>query len=91
MKKIDQAFELAQARYAAMGVDVNRALKALATIKTAELAGDFTTRLAWQEEARTLPFGAVWDFYCQSKNVPAGEAWLTEVKQYEKTVLSKRV
>ncbi len=61
-----------------------------AGIKTAELAGDFTTRLALQEEARTLPFGAVWDFYCQSQNVPVGEDWLAEVKQYEKTVLSKR-
>jgi L-rhamnose isomerase len=29
-----------------------------------EAAGDFTTRLALQEEAKTLPFGAVWDFYC---------------------------
>ena len=29
--------------------------------------GDYTTRLALQEEAKTLPFGAVWDFYCESK------------------------
>ncbi len=53
-------------------------------------AGDFTTRLALQEEAKTLPFGAVWDYYCESKGVPVGEAWLAEVKRYEKTVLSKR-
>jgi hypothetical protein len=30
-------------------------------IREAELAGDSTTRLAMQEEAKTLPFGAVWD------------------------------
>ncbi len=59
-------------------------------IKNAEASGDFTARLALQEEARTLPFGAVWDFYCESKNVPAGEGWLAEVKNYEKNVLSQR-
>jgi L-rhamnose isomerase len=59
-------------------------------IRTAEAAGDFTTRLALQEEAKTLPFGAVWDFYCESKGVPVGEHWLTDVKSYEKNVLSQR-
>ncbi len=59
-------------------------------IKAAEAAGDFTTRLALQEEAKALPYNAVWDYYCQSKGVPVGERWLAEVKQYEKDVLSKR-
>jgi L-rhamnose isomerase len=59
-------------------------------IRAAELAGDHTARLALQEEARALPFGAVWDFYCESNGVPVGEAWLAEVKGYEKCVLSKR-
>lgn len=59
-------------------------------LKQAELEGDNTTRLALMEEAKTLPFGAVWDFYCVSNDVPAGERWLAEVKQYEKDVLSKR-
>ena len=59
-------------------------------VKVAEAIGDFTSRLALQEEAKSLPFGAVWDFYCESRNVPAGEHWLAEVKKYEKNVLSKR-
>jgi len=59
-------------------------------IKAAERAGDFTARLALQEEAKTLPFGAVWDFYCESKGVPAGEKWLAEVRSYEQRVLSRR-
>jgi len=59
-------------------------------LRTAENAGDFTTRLALQEEARTLPVGAVWDYYCAGQGVPVGEAWLAEVKNYEKEVLSKR-
>jgi len=59
-------------------------------IKAAELGGDYTSRLALQEEARTMPFGAVWDYYCESRGVPAGQSWLAEVKRYEKDVLSKR-
>ncbi len=59
-------------------------------LKRAEADGDFTARLAFQEEAKTLPLGAAWDYYCLSSGVPAGEAWLAEVKKYERDVLSKR-
>ncbi len=59
-------------------------------IRAAELAGDTTARLALQEESKSLPFGAVWDYYCETKGVPIGEAWLAEVKAHEKIVLSKR-
>jgi L-rhamnose isomerase len=59
-------------------------------IRAAELAGDTTARLALQEEAKSLPLGAVWDYYCESKGVPVGQAWLGEVQSYEKSVLSKR-
>jgi L-rhamnose isomerase len=59
-------------------------------LRAAEAAGDFSTRLALQEETRTLPFGAVWDYYCATQGVPVGEAWLAEVKLYEKEILSRR-
>ena len=59
-------------------------------IRSAEAAGDYTTRLALQEEAKTLPFGAVWDYYCESQGVPVGDAWLNEVKAYESEVLAQR-
>jgi len=59
-------------------------------ISAAELTGDHTTRLALQEESKSLPFGAVWDYYCVSKGVPIGEAWLAEVKRYEKGILLNR-
>ena len=55
-----------------------------------ELAGDFTARLALQEELKSLPFGAVWDRHCVRQNVPLGMAWLHEVKEYEKQVLAER-
>jgi L-rhamnose isomerase len=65
-------------------------LEPIATLRKVEEAGDFTSRLALLEEARTLPYGAVWDAYCESQGVPVGAAWLAEVKHYEKEVLSKR-
>jgi L-rhamnose isomerase len=65
-------------------------LDPVAKLKQLELAGDYTARLAIMEEARTLPFGAVWDYYCLTQGVPVGEAWLAEVKAYEKDVLFKR-
>jgi L-rhamnose isomerase len=59
-------------------------------MRAAELASDHTTRLALQEEVRSLPWGAVWDYYCESQQVPVGESWLPEVKRYEVQVLIKR-
>lgn len=58
--------------------------------KQLEHEGDYTSRLALMEEAKTLPFGAVWDYHCLKEGVPIGEAWLAEVKTYEKSVLSQR-
>lgn len=55
-----------------------------------ELEGDFTSRLALLEEQKSLPFGAVWDYYCLKSGVPVGAAWLNEVKHYEQEVLSQR-
>jgi L-rhamnose isomerase len=58
--------------------------------KKLEKEGDYTSRLALMEEAKTLPFGAVWDHYCLTQGVPVGEAWLSEVRVYETEVLNKR-
>lgn len=55
-----------------------------------EADGDLTARLALLEEAKTLPFGAVWDAYCERQCVPVGPAWLEEVRTYEQNVLAKR-
>jgi L-rhamnose isomerase len=56
-----------------------------------ENAGDYGGRLALLEEIKTLPFGAVWDYYCEQMNVPVGMAWLKELKAYEEQVTSKRI
>src|SRR5450756_2617772 len=44
----------------------------------------FPIVLALLEEAKTLPFGAVWDHYCESSGVPVGDAWLADVRRYER-------
>jgi len=59
-------------------------------LRALEAGGDFTGRLALMEELKTMPFGAVWDYYCLQQNAPVGPAWLDEVRTYEKNVLSQR-
>jgi L-rhamnose isomerase len=66
-------------------------LEPTAKLRQMEARGDHTSRLVMLEELKTLPFGAVWDYYCAESNVPTGDAWLGEVKTYEKNVLSRRV
>ncbi len=59
-------------------------------LRALEAGGDFTGRLALAEEAKALPWSAVWDAYCTQQNVPVGAAWLDEVREYERAVLAKR-
>ena len=42
------------------------------------------------EEVKTLPMGAVWNYYCLKQNVPVGPAWIDEVKRYEAEVTGNR-
>ena len=62
----------------------------IAKLKQLEAEGDFTSRLALMEDAKVLPAGAVWDYFCARQGMPVGAAWLTEIKNYERTVLAKR-
>lgn len=59
-------------------------------LKKCEAEGDYTSRLALNEEYKALPFGLVWDEFCARQNVPGGTKWLDDVKKYEKDVLSNR-
>ncbi len=60
------------------------------TLKQVEKNGNLTKRLAMMEDIKSLPFGAVWNYYCLKNNVPADGTWLENVEQYEKEVLLKR-
>jgi L-rhamnose isomerase len=66
-------------------------LEPIAKLRQMEAAGDLTSRLAMLEESKTLPFGAVWNYYCIKQNVPAESDWLKEVRDYEAKVTSKRI
>ena len=46
--------------------------------------------LALMEEAKSLPWNAVYDEFCLRSNVPVGDAFIAEIQAYEKDVLSKR-
>ncbi|MFH1549353.1 MAG: L-rhamnose isomerase [Planctomycetota bacterium] len=55
-----------------------------------ENEGDNFARLALMEEAKTLPFGAVWDYYCLQSGIPNGADVVENIHAYERDVLSKR-
>jgi L-rhamnose isomerase len=59
-------------------------------LKQYEIEGDFSSRLALQEEVKSMPFGAIWDYYCLQKNVPVGMDFMHVIKEYETKELSNR-
>lgn len=91
-------FDASINRIACWAIGMRNARKALlnacltpAAIRDAEHKGDLTGRLALQEESKTLPFGAIWDYYCMKNGAGVGTDWLAKVRTYEQDVLSKRV
>ena len=65
-------------------------LEPLAKLREYEAAGQGFQRLALLEEAKTLPFGAVFDYFNYKNGVPVGEAFIGEIERYEREVTSKR-
>ncbi len=65
-------------------------LEPIDQLRQLETAGDFTSRLALLEALKGMPFGAVWDQYCQQQNVPVGYAFMAEIRAYEEKVLANR-
>ena len=51
---------------------------------------NFTKLMVMQEEIKTLPFGDVWQEYCERAGVKGDIAWFEEIEKYEQDVLSKR-
>ncbi len=61
-------------------------LEPSALIQKYEDEGKYFERLALQEEAKSLPWSAVWDMYCLKSDVPVGESFIPAIQQYEKDV-----
>ncbi|PVU33930.1 L-rhamnose isomerase [Yersinia pestis] len=59
-------------------------------LRQLELRGDYTARLALQEEQKSLPWQAIWEGYCQRNDVPVDARWLDAVREYEQQILSQR-
>ncbi len=91
-------FDASINRIAAWTIGTRNTLKALlaalleprAKLGQYEAEGDYSSRLALQEELKAMPFAAVWDHYCESRNVPVGMDFMNSIKHYEKTELAKR-
>lgn len=91
-------FDASINRIAAWAIGTRAAQKALLLallepqekLKEAELAGDYTTRLALLEQTKAMPWSMVWEEFCRRENVPGESALLQEIKNYETSVLAAR-
>lgn len=65
-------------------------LEPLALLRKYEANGQFFERLALLEEAKAMPWSAVYDEFCVRNNVPVGDDFIADVEKYEEDVLSRR-
>ena len=61
-----------------------------AELKALQDENRLTELMMMQEEIKTLPFGDIWNEYCEQCGVKTGKAWFDDIKAYEKDVLSNR-
>ena len=59
-----------------------------AMLKELQDTNQLTKLMAIQEEVKTLPFGDVWNYFCEECGIPAD--WFAEIEKYEKEVLTNR-
>ena len=65
-------------------------LEPSALLSRYELEGKGFQVLGLLEEAKALPWNAVYDEFCQRNDVPVGADFIAEIEEYEKEVTSKR-
>jgi len=65
-------------------------LEPLQLLRQYEDNGQGFEKLALLEEMKSLPFGAVYDYFNLKNDVPVGEEFIAKVQQYERDVISKR-
>lgn len=89
-------FDASINRVAAWVIGTRNMLKALliglleptSRLRELEIEGNFTARLALQEESKSMPWGEIWDEYCRRQG--ATSDWLPEIEKYERETLSSR-
>ena len=65
-------------------------LEPIAKLRAFEANGQNFERMALLEEAKSMPWGAIYNYYCAKKGVIVGDAYIADIQQYEKDVTSKR-
>jgi len=91
-------FDASINRIAAWVIGTRNGLKALLLalleprnlLRQYENEDNYTARLALLEEQKVMPFGAVWDHYCELQGVPVGMDYMKDIVAYEESELSKR-
>ncbi len=91
-------FDASMNRIGAWAIGARSALKGLlfallephAQLAGYEKAGNLFARLATMEAALVMPFGDIWDEYCERMQVPLEADLIARVTRYEQDVLSKR-
>ena len=65
-------------------------LTPISKLRQYEANGQLFQRMAVLEEAKSMPWAAVYDYFCLKNNAPAAEDYIATIEQYEKEVTSKR-
>lgn len=65
-------------------------LAPLPQLRKEEAGEHYFERLALLEEAKSLPWSDVYNYYCLKNNVPVAEEYIAEIQKYEREVLSRR-
>jgi L-rhamnose isomerase len=65
-------------------------LEPIENLRTYEANGQNFERMALLEEMKSLPWGAVYNYYCMKQGVTPGEAYIADIQKYEKEVTLKR-
>jgi len=91
-------FDASINRLAAWTIGARNTLRALLNallephqlLRRMESEADFSQRLALLEELKVMPANAIWDYYCMTKNVPIGVAFMDVIRNYEVNELATR-
>ena len=65
-------------------------LEPIEKLRAYEAIGQNFERMALLEEMKSLPWGAVYNYYCMKQGVTPGEAYIADIQKYEKEVTLKR-
>lgn len=65
-------------------------LEPIGKLREYEANGQYFERMALLEETKSMPWCAIWDYFCLKNNIPTGNNYIQEVQEYERRITSKR-